>query len=653
MHVSFVDALSAPSGNRWYPSNRPPLVRNSLSPLPVGAVKPRGWLRHQLELMADGMTGHLMELSDFLAEDNGWLTGEGEGWEEQAYWLRGFYNLGVLLDDERILSEAQRWIEAVIASQDADGYFGSKYHRAHEVPGGPDVPDLWPHMVMLDALISHYEHTGDERVPRLMSEFFAFCRDLDDEQFLPPLDSGETHWKLHVQHKRAGDMIPHIHRLYNMTGERWLLDVATRFFRHITPPISEWLDDHVVHFTQRFSYPGIYSAQTGEDWLLRQSEFWYRQHMATWGQQPRGIFGADERVRPGRVDPRQAIETCAMAEFAKSFALLGRITGDTLWADRTEDVILNHFPAASDPWLKGLHYLTASNQPQLDASAEHDYYNRGRQIDYSPHIYRCCQHNVAQGWPRHCRDLWQATCDNGLAAWLYGASTATARVGEAGELIVIREDTDYPFSGHVALTIESEHRIAFPLYLRKPRWCEGMLLSINGTEIDLPDEPRGYLRIERMWQAGDRVEIDFAMALDVTQWPRNGAVTVDRGPLSYSVRIDERWEQFGDNDEWPEWEVFPESPWNYALVLGRDHPERHLRVTENGEVPEQPWTVEAAPISIEATARRVRDWQIGEDETVQEVPKPPIEAAEEDETITLIPLGCARLRMSVLPVVDE
>ena len=125
--------------------------------------------------------------------------------------------------------------------------------------------------------------------------------------------------------------------------------------------------------------------------------------MSVWGQQPRGIFGADERIRPGKVDPRQGFETCGITEFAKNFYLLGRITGDPLYADRCEDIMLNHFPASQTPDLKGLHYITASNLPQLDKGDNHDYFNErnpeNQMLPYSPHRYRCCQHNVAMGWP--------------------------------------------------------------------------------------------------------------------------------------------------------------------------------------------------------------------------------------------------------------
>lgn len=409
MRAQSVACPSAETSNHHYVSNRPPLLSNPLVKLPLGAVRPRGWLAHQLELMARGMTGRLEELSSFLRPDNGWLYPANDGWEEQAYWFRGFYSLAVLTGDPVLYERARHWIEAILNSQDADGYFGPQPRKRVLARNGRALIDLWPHMVMLDAVIQHREYTGDPRVLPFMRRFFAFCAAAPDDELLAPTGNDFGDWRLDVQHARAGDMIPHIHWLFNQIGEPWLLPLAARFYQRILPPHDEWLDRHIVNFTQRFSYSGLYYPQSQRAADLEAVEYWYRQHIATWGQQPRGIFAADEQIRPGKVDPRQGFETCGMVEFNKSFYLLGRITGQALYADRCEDITLNHFPVASLPDLKGLHYLTASNQPQLDASTEHDYFNKGRQINYSPHDYRCCQHNVAMGWPWYAQHLWQAS----------------------------------------------------------------------------------------------------------------------------------------------------------------------------------------------------------------------------------------------------
>ena len=649
-----VDVVLSPgigAGEVSYCSNRPPLLGNPLIRLPLGAVRPSGWLKHQLDLMAEGMTGRLTELSQFLAPDNGWFGTDKEGWEEQPYWFRGFYSLAQLTGKSRLLTEATRWIEAILGGQDADGYFGAPFHKQVTGKNGQTVCDLWPHMVMLDAIIRHHEATGDARVIPFMTRFFAFCRELPDERFIPVFREGFCDWKLSIQPVRAGDMLPHLYWLYNRTGDEWLLPLATRFFHRISPPSNEWLDHHVIHFTQRFAYPGTYATQSGNTRHLDLTEYWYRQHLGTWGQQPRGIFGADENIRPGCVDPRQGFETCGFGEFAKNFYFLGRLTGKAMFADQIEDILFNHFPASMTPDLKALHYLTASNQPQLDASEKHEYQNKGRMIDYSPWLYRCCQHNVAMTWPWFVENLWQASADGGLVAWVYSGCEVSAAVA-GGRMVHVREETDYPFSGGVKLSVTCDGDTAFPLYLRIPGWCRDFRVEVNGQSLGVDTQPGHYVRVERTWATGDVITIAMGMSLGLTTWPRTGSVTVDRGPLSYSLKIGERWQRCGGTDAWPEWELFPITPWNYGLLLDAGDPLAGFRIVEKGPVADQPWTLDTAPIEITARAKRIPAWKLV-NETVDVLRDSPIRSVQAEETVTLVPLGCARLRMSCLPVISD
>src|SRR5947207_2953642 len=108
----------ASSGERdrgsFYLANRAPLAPAAFLKLPIGSIRPKGWLRRQLELEAHGMTGRLPEISKWCKyEDNAWASSEGEGhsgWEELPYWLKGYGDLGYVLKDEKIMKEARRWI---------------------------------------------------------------------------------------------------------------------------------------------------------------------------------------------------------------------------------------------------------------------------------------------------------------------------------------------------------------------------------------------------------------------------------------------------------------------------------------------------------------------------------------------------------------
>ena len=71
----------------------------AFTPLPLGAVRPLGWLQNQLRIQADGLSGHLDEFWPDIQESR-WFGGEQEGWERAPYWLDGVIPLAYLLDDD-------------------------------------------------------------------------------------------------------------------------------------------------------------------------------------------------------------------------------------------------------------------------------------------------------------------------------------------------------------------------------------------------------------------------------------------------------------------------------------------------------------------------------------------------------------------------
>jgi len=633
--VKMVPSPEAEERNDFYVSNRAPLLPSPFVKLPIGSIKPKGWLRRQLELMADGLTGHLPELSKWCKfEGSAWASPDGRGeygWEELPYWLRGFGDLGYVLGDERIVEEARRWIEAVLSSQEPDGYFGPRANRAND--------DLWPNMIMLNVLQSFHEATGDERALSFMARYFRWQLGLPREQLLP------GSW----QKVRGGDNLQSIYWLYNRTGELWLLDLA----EVVHERTADWTDGipswHGVNICQGFREPAEFYQQSHDVRHLRATERNYETVMGIYGQVPGGMFGADENCRPGYTDPRQAAETCSMVEFMLSHEMLLKITGDPIYADRCEEVAFNSFPASMTPDLRALHYLTAPNMVQLDRGDKSPLLqNSGNMLAYDPYGYRCCQHNVSHGWPYYAEHLWMATPDNGLAAVLYAASEVEAKVGD-GTTVRVLEDTDYPFGEVVELTVSTPKPVRFPLYLRVPGWCDGARVSVGGQEADL--RPLSYVVIERTWEDGDRVRLELPMRIRVKVWEKSkNSVSVERGPLTYSLRIGERWVRYGGTDRWPAYEVYPTTPWNYGLVLDLDDPAKSFEVVKR-PLSDQPFASEGAPIQLIAKGRRIPEWRQEENGLVGLLPESPVRSGEPEEEIVLIPMGCARLRISAFPTI--
>ncbi len=128
--VSVVSKPSTVKANSFYMGNKTPLLPLYFIKLPVGSVQPDGWVKEYLVRQRDGLTGQLGDISAWLEkENNAWYSGNGKGdhgWEEVPYWLKGYGNLGYILQDKAMIAETKVWIEKVFQSQEPSGYFGPK-----------------------------------------------------------------------------------------------------------------------------------------------------------------------------------------------------------------------------------------------------------------------------------------------------------------------------------------------------------------------------------------------------------------------------------------------------------------------------------------------------------------------------------------------
>jgi hypothetical protein len=92
-----------------------------------------------------------------------------------------------------------------------------------------------------------------------------------------------------------------------------------------------------------------------------------------------------------------------------------------------------------------------------------------------------------------------------------------------------------------------------------------------------------------------------------------------------------------------DWQVFPSSQWNYALaVSGEDIPVQELPIGGS------PFSLAEAPLKLQVKARMLPSW-LAVDGVADPVPQSPVHSSEPEETITLVPYGAAKLRITAFP----
>lgn len=642
---------------------RAPKLSRAYEELPLGAIKPAGWLRETLERQRDGITAHLDETyPQVVGDDNGWLGGEGDRWERGPYWVDGLLPLAWILDDEELKAKATKWVEWTLNNQRADGFIGPDkgYPYVEGLQRGMPL-DWWPRIVMLKVLQQYYNATGDLRVLDCLGKYFKY-----QLQTLPktPLDT-YTFWAKY----RAGDNLDVVLWYYNLTWEPWLLKLADLLHEQSFDFTGEFLEGdllstkasiHCVNLAQGLKEPVVY-WQYKKDERLIEAVYKGLQDIERYNGFPNGMFGGDEALHGN--DPRQGSELCSAVELMYSYEQMLKITGVTEFADMLERVAFNALPAQTSSDFTLHQYFQKPNQAQI-TYGQHNFdvgqEGTGQVFGFLT-AYPCCLTNQHQGWPKFTQNLWYRIPDGGLAAMVYSPCTVTTEC--AGARVTIEERTAYPMDGLIEFVFSMSEPASFPLELRIPEWARGVKLTVNGKPIEDTD---WLTRIEREWHDGDIVRLELGMEVKASRWYEN-SVALERGPLVYALGLGERWkktvmtgyqrEKFGDCY----WEVFPTQPWNYGLMRNQvlnDIESVEVEV-DSTKIGGWPWTLDAAPVRLKVRAARIASWQLyggdagplpwtpGGGADVGDWPNYPLEP---EEIITLVPYGCTKLRISEFPV---
>jgi len=332
--------------------------RESLQPqpyrrLPMGSVHARTWLKHQLELQRDGLTGH----AEVLYEDIGnskWVSDTGrDAWERGPYYAKGLISLAYVLDDQGLKDKARRWVETVIKNQRDTGDFG------------PKSQNWWANMIALYYMRDYYEATGDERILKFLDGYFRFQLTALPEK---PLVK-DSQWAL----ARGGDNLDIVLWLYRKTGEKYLMDLAGILVKQT----GQWnkyyasedkanipYPSHIVNYHQGLKAPPLFYLVTGSE--EHREGYFHAHDPEGWAFKKCGrvdgmVSGSEPLTDRSST---QGTELCAIVERILSSSIAMRILGDPIIGDHMEKTAYNCLPASLSHDIKGMRYYILPNQPK-------------------------------------------------------------------------------------------------------------------------------------------------------------------------------------------------------------------------------------------------------------------------------------------------
>lgn len=614
------------------------LANPTFQTLPLTSIRPTGWLKHQLEIQAGGLTGHLHEFWPDI-RDSGWTGGRAEGWERMPYWLDGAVPLAYLLDDAPLKEKVSQSIDYILRHQQEDGWLGP---AAFEGPNKL-TRDPCPVFVMLKVLVQYYEATGDKRVITAMTKYLhALDKQLDSR---PLYEWNKLRWQ---------DCVLSVQWLHDRTGEAWLLTLANKMQRqgydwlaHMADlphkqRVSKWDHaSHVVNNAMGVKTPAISYRQTGDakdrKLALRGLELLDQYH-----GQAVGIFSGDECLA-GRM-PSQGTETCAVVEYMFSLETLLAAFGEPALADRLELIAFNALPAScsEDMWTR--QYIQQANQPISKLAPKPIYTTNGDRANLFglETNFGCCTANMHQGWPKFATHLWMKT-DRGLAAVAYAPSRVETTI--AGQEVRVDLATDYPFRDRLDFTVTVDQPARFTIALRIPAWSKQPQLTFAGEKpVAVP--PGEFYTFDREWKG--KTQFSLRLPMPVTVERRfNDAVTIRRGPFVYSLPVGEKWTTLDGKPPRVTHQVLPTTPWNYALLIDEKQPEASIRF-EDLPIGDIPFSAARPAVQASVQGKLLPSWKLERDAAAPP-PQSPVESDQPLIELKLIPYGAAKLRITEFP----
>lgn len=593
-------------------------------------IKPTGWLRDQLVLQANGLNGNLDKVWPDI-RDSAWIGKEREGWERVPYWLDGFVPLAYLLEDQDKIVRAKKYIDAIIANQQKDGWIcPCSYEERKNY-------DNWAVILIIKVLYVYYQCSSDERIPDVIYRTLENYYTLLKEEKIKLFGWGKYRWY---------ECFEAIDFLYRRTGEKWLVDLAKMLKKngmdysavtHLWKrPLNKWtLDTHIVNLAMMLKYEVVSCDILNEQYSHKADQL--RDILYKYNGVPNETFTGDECL--SGLSPIQGTELCSVVEQMYSYEKLYAYTGENIWAERLEVLAFNALPASLSDDMWAHQYVQMSNQIACETFPGRSLF---RTNDAQAHIFGlepnfgCCTANFGQGWPKFALSSYMYHENEIISSFMLPSTLSTGDV-------TIKTITRYPFENSSDYIITSKKDFIFKV--RIPSFAKNIV--VNG-EKTIATELSFEIKANERKKIAVRFDTDF----NLIDRPYH-LKCVKYGSLLFSVPIEfeekmYEYEKDGVERKYPycDYEYIPKDRWNYAYCS------KEFEINRSA-VSKIPFSSKKPAITIKTKAVNIPwDYEDGFETVCARYPES-IHAVSDEKDIILYPYGCAKLRMTEIPFLEQ
>ncbi|KAH9474823.1 hypothetical protein JR316_0013289 [Psilocybe cubensis] len=634
---------------------KPAFAATGLAPkkylsLPLGAVKPSGWLLDQLKVQANGLAGHEHEFYSYVSQTD-WMGGDSfySNLEEAgSYWFSTSQNAmvpsGILANSSEINAKTSAFLSYVLSHQDSTGWLG------------PEVNTTKPRFLwgrypfMLGAIqMAEYDSTLTTPVVNALYKFVTLANTmLHAGQGLEQWT--ESRWEdfvivlqwLYDNHPNGQeDLLIDTMQQLRATGIPWEKVFSPQYFpttpvENIPNPLNLPIAWHGVNVAEALkALPAAFRFSHNQSDLDAASQGW--DLLFQYHGRPSGIFAADEYL--AGLEAARGTELCLVVETMFSGSYLYQVIGDPKFADRIERITYNALPATltGDMWSR--QYLQQQNQ--IAAKNMNPSYSNVFGLDPN---YPCCTVNHPQGWPKFVSNAFLTTPDQASLVNIYLGPFETSTTLSSGNRVKAVVDTQYPFSDTLTTTLTASK--AFTYYVRIPSWVVGGTISINGGSAQ-PVSPVNGLQAVSAAAGTTKFVLNLPAPITTESRP-HGSIAVHRGPLHYAFDIARSQKVLAQNSQQPlavDLEFDATVNWEYAIDPST------LKFNSGITTPALPSPIFDSgkpPLTISATACPIA-WAVAGDTFASSPPTNP-NCTGAQTTITLSPYGATKLRIGEFPV---